>query len=141
MDPQGLLDAAGYIRYGMSTADKEKIAREGLLPGAPKDTSAGQEKADRYASGYLFTSNWPRLSKAIMPAVSMARAFVGDTPELQSFAQSGMNRALMDLSNVYTTPVNTGERPWEDYESEAANRIRLKRPAAEVQSEALKRGK
>ena len=146
MDPRDLLDT-GSLRYGVSTAEKEKLARQGLLPGAPADTTAGQERADRSASGYLFPSPWPRLAKTVMPAISALKTsgipfFGGESPDLQSYAQEGMNRALIDLGNAYTTPPNRSARPWEEYESSEAAAIRKRRPrpiAAALQAEALKK--
>lgn len=138
----------GILRYGVSTADKERLAREGLLPGAPVDRTAGQERADRYASGYLFASTWPKLSKAVMPFVNALKTsdipfLGGDDPSLQAHAQSGVDRALLDLSNRYTTPPNRSATPWEDYESEEAAAIRARGPrrpvAAALQAEALKK--
>lgn len=92
-----LLDLFGKLRYGRSTAEKEAIAAKRALPGAPYDPSADQEIANRYASGYLFAENYPRLAPAVMPVVNMARTgWFGDSPEVQSYANAGMNRALMD---------------------------------------------
>lgn len=99
-----LADAPGRIRYGKSTSQKEALARARALPGAPLDTSAGQEKADRYASGYLFAQNWPRLAPIVQPYVDALKTsdlplFGGETPESQSYATAGMNRALIERGN------------------------------------------
>lgn len=103
-----VLDAAekvapdtGSIRYGVSTAEKERIARNGSLPGAPKDHSADQKKADRYASAYLFAKKWPRLSDAVGPLLDMIGTsdlpiIGGLKPEEQSQAQTARNRAKLD---------------------------------------------
>ncbi len=141
MDWRDFFDT-GILRYGVSTAEKEKAALARALPAAPIDTSAGQEKANRYAAGYLFALHWPRLAPKIMPIISATKTsnlwkLGGDDPELQSYAQAGMNRALSDIVNRYTTPVNVADRPWEDYTSEEAQRIRKRRPMAAVQAEGL----
>ena len=133
MDPRDIFDT-GWLRYGVSTADKEKLAREGLIPGAPRDNSAEQKQAERYAASYLFASTWPRLAQTVMPLVNAVRTsdlplFGGDDPTLQSYAQQGMNRALLDRDNAYTTPVNTSARPWEDY----------RRPSLGAQARGLER--
>lgn len=90
---EDLLDT-GALRYGVSTAEKERLAREGSLPGAPVDHSADQTKADRYAAGFLFGQNWPRLSEAVQPVVDRIKTsdlpfFGGSTPEEQSYASAG----------------------------------------------------
>jgi hypothetical protein len=125
VEPVDLLDT-GTLRYGVSTAEKEKLARGGALPGAPVDKTADQERADRYASGYLFATRWPRLSSAVMPLINALKTsdipfLGGDSPEIQSYAQNGVNRALIDRGNIYTTPTNRSARPWEDYALQAAH--------------------
>jgi len=91
-----LLGALGKLRYGMSTGDKEVLAAGRVLPGAPVDNSAEQAKANRYASGYLFGQQWPRLAPAIQPLVDRIKTsdlpfLGGESPELQSYATQGMN--------------------------------------------------
>lgn len=142
MDGRDLLDT-GILRYGVTTADKEKLARERALPGAPLDPSAEQNVADRYAAGYLFATHWPKLAPAVLPIISALKTsslpfLGGEDPSIQSFAQAGMNRALLDQSNRYKTPINLADRPWEDYRSADAERIRRRRrPAATAQAEGL----
>ena len=91
----------GNLRYGMPTADKEVLARQGSLPGAPRDTSADQAAADRYASAFLFAKEHPTLSSVVQPLVDRVKTsdlpfFGGDSPELQSFAQQGANRGRQE---------------------------------------------
>jgi hypothetical protein len=130
----------GTLRYGVSLDEKERLAREGSLPGAPIDNTAEQEAADRYAAGYLFAQTWPRLAPVVMPIINALKTsdlplLGGDDPSLQSQAQAGVNRSLIDQANIYTTPVNTSARPWDDPAFQAAKR----RPAAADQSKALKK--
>jgi len=91
----------GRLRYGVSTAEKEAIARRGELPGAPVDRSAGQEKADRYAAGFLFAKEHPDLAPILQPMVDRLKTsdlpyFGGESPEVQSYASQGMTRALAE---------------------------------------------
>lgn len=92
-----LLDQAGRIRYGVPTSEKEALARSGSLPGAPEDFSAGQEKADRYASGFLFGQEHPYISQMVQPLVNRIKTsdlpfLGGSSPELQSYASEGARR-------------------------------------------------
>jgi len=90
-----LLDVLGKLRYGVSTAEKERLAASRALPGAPVDNTADQEAANRYASGYLFGQNWPNLAPAVQPFIDQIKTsnlpFVGgSSPELQSQASAGV---------------------------------------------------
>ncbi len=103
MDWRDLADPIGYLRYGMSTADKEVLARNGSLPGAPVDKSEEQKVADRYAAGYLFTRQWPTLGPILQPVANMIdtdtgiiNPFGGSSPELQSYASEGQNHAMLE---------------------------------------------
>lgn len=141
MDWRDLFDT-GILRYGVTTAEKEKLARERALPGAPRDPSAAQAAADRYAAGYLFGTYWPRAAPVLMPWISAAKTsgwplIGGENPALQSLAEAGLSRALIDAANRYKAEVNRSERPWEDYRSAEAERIRRRRPTAAAQAEAL----
>lgn len=89
-------DQFGRIRYGVPTSEKERLAREGNLPGAP-DPAQGVEEADRYASGFLSGQTWPAASDIIQPLVDRVKTsdlpfFGGDDPELQSYASEGSRR-------------------------------------------------
>ena len=67
-----LLDT-GTFRYGVTTAEKERLARARALPGAPRDLSADQSVADRYAAGYLFGTNWPNLAPVVLPLINVLK--------------------------------------------------------------------
>ncbi len=84
----------GALRYGVSTADKERLAIGRELPGAPEDATADQDPANRYAAGYLFAQEHPTLSSVVQPFVDMLKTsdlpfFGGSSPELQSWASHG----------------------------------------------------
>ena len=106
-DPETLSEMAnqaGRLRYGMPTSEKEVIARQRSLPGAP-EVDSDAEEADRYAAGYLFRKNRPRASKALQWLASRANVsdmpfFGGSKPELQSYADAGATAA--DSENVDT---------------------------------------
>lgn len=100
-DIRDLFDLAGVIRYGVPTAEKERLAISGALPGAPEDRSPEQDAANRYAAGYLFAKQHPRLASWIQPAVDVIKTsdlpfLGGSSPELQSYASEGSARALAD---------------------------------------------
>ena len=95
-----ILDATGYLRYGMPVARKEALAAGRSLPGAPADQSEDLDAANRYASGYLFAKQYPRIAPFVQPLVDMLKTsdlpfFGGSSPTLQSYATAGMNQALM----------------------------------------------
>ena len=90
-----LMDLPGYLRYGVPTSEKERLAVSGELPGAPEDPSASQDVSNRYAAGYLFGREHPTVSRAVQPLVDMVKTsdlpFVGGSdPELQSWASQGV---------------------------------------------------
>lgn len=94
MDLQGL---AGILRYGVPTQEKERLAREASLPGAPEDNTAEQTAADRYAAGFLFGLRYPELAVVVQPYVDRLKTsdlplFGGSTPEEQSYASEGVQR-------------------------------------------------
>ena len=98
-DGDSFLGKLGKLRYGVSTEDKERLAISGGLPGAPQDNSAGQEKSNRYASGFLFAKQNPTIASLVQPLVNRIKTsdlpFVGgSSPELQSYASQGVSRAL-----------------------------------------------
>jgi hypothetical protein len=98
-----LLAMAGNLRYGVGTDEKERLAISRALPGAPRDTSADQDAANRYASGYLFGLNHPTIAAAVQPFVSQLKTsdlplFGGSTPELQSQADSGVQQGVAAAS-------------------------------------------
>jgi len=95
-----MADAAGNLRYGMPTSQKEVLAAGRRLPGAPIDNSADQDVANRYAAGYLFTMQHPDLAPYVMPVANFLHGLFGDDPSVQSYAQEGMNRALVDTQNA-----------------------------------------
>ena len=100
MDLRDLLDLAGVIRYGVPTAEKERMAIESTLPGAPQDFSAEQTAANRYAAGYLFGQQHPEIAETVQPWVDLIKVsdlplLGGSTPEEQSYASEGVRRALM----------------------------------------------
>lgn len=143
MDWRDLLDT-GALRYGVPTAEKERLARQRSLPGAPLDLTADQAAADRYAAAYLFGLEWPRLSKAVEPALTGFKVLTGTDPILQSYATAGLSQARTDVENWRNRryAINTNPTPWEDYRSAEAEEIRKrgprgKRPTAMVQIEAL----
>lgn len=95
------LDYFGVLRYGVPTSEKEKLAREGNLPGAPKDTSEDQAAADRFAAGFLFGFRYPSLAEQLLPTINALKTsdlpfFGGDSPELQSFASQGMQQGIAE---------------------------------------------
>jgi len=99
-----LLDLAGTLRYGMPTSEKERLARSRALPGAPKDTSAEQAPADRYAAGYLFAQAHPTIAPMVQPYVDQLKTsslpfLGGSSPELQAYASQGVQQALIDQQN------------------------------------------
>ena len=86
----------GNLRYGVSTAEKERLASAGALPGAPKDQSENQDVANRYAAGYLFGQNYPNLAPVVQPMVDRIKTsdlpfFGGESPETQAYASYGVN--------------------------------------------------
>ena len=104
-----ILGSIGSLRYGVPTAEKERLARMGELPGAPEDTSADQQAADRYASGYLFGQAHPTIAPAVQPYVDMLKTsdlpfFGGSTPEEQSYASEGIRRAILEGENAKRQP-------------------------------------
>jgi hypothetical protein len=112
-------DFFGKLRYGVDTAEKEKLARQRALPGAPLDTSAEQEKADRYASGYLFGKTWPILSRLAQPMVDRLKTsdlplLGGSTPELQSQASSGVMQGRLAAENQQQQGDSVMANPWDD---------------------------
>ena len=89
-------DVAGTMRYGVGTAEKERLAVSGALPGAPLDQSADQDVANRYAAGYLFGQQYPNLAPAVQPYVDRIKTsdlpfFGGESPEVQSWASHGVS--------------------------------------------------
>lgn len=96
-----LLSALGNLRYGVPTAEKERLARTGELPGAPSyDPSLPDEenmaRADRHAAGYLFGKAHPTLAPMVQPFVNRIKTsdlplLGGSSPKEQSFAQQGVN--------------------------------------------------
>jgi hypothetical protein len=95
------LDFVGNLRYGMSTSEKERIARAGTLPGAPPSRPSNDEISDRYAAGYLFGDTYPRAAPLLMPAINALKTssvpfFGGSSPELQDNATAGMVRAIQE---------------------------------------------
>ena len=99
MDAPDWLDVLGQLRYGVPTSEKEALAASGELPGAPVDRTADQERANRYASGYLFAQQHPTLAPATLPMVNFVHGLFGDDPALQSQATAGMNRGLVERDN------------------------------------------
>lgn len=91
-----LADILGNLRYGMPTSQKEALAISGTLPGAPKDMTADQTAANRYAAGYLFTRRHPDLAQYAIPAASFIHGLFGDNEAIQSQAHAGMNEALKE---------------------------------------------
>lgn len=92
-------DQAGRLRYGVPTSVKEQMAEKGSLPGAP--TVPNDERDNRYASGYLFAKQYPNAAPVIQPWIDRVKTsslpiFGGESPEVQSYAQQGMNRAVVD---------------------------------------------
>jgi len=99
-----VLSALGNVRYGVSTEEKERLARSGSLPGSPTANTADAAEADRYAAGYLFAKEHPWLSQYIQPAVdrlkvSTTPVFGGSSPELQSYATAGSNAGRLAAEN------------------------------------------
>jgi len=95
-----ILDATGYLRYGVPVARKEALAASQSLPGAPVDQTENLDAANRYASGYLFAQAHPHLAPVVQPLIDMLKTsdlpfFGGSSPTLQSYATAGMNQALM----------------------------------------------
>lgn len=95
------LDIPGRLRYGVPTSRKEALASARALPGAPKDDSADQDVANRYAAGYMFAQQHPHLAPLVQPFVDAIKTsdlplIGGASPELQSYAVEGMNRALLE---------------------------------------------
>ncbi len=91
------VDFLGKLRYGSGgTTGKERAAASGYLPGAPADNTADLDRANRYAAGYMFTKNHPTIAPYAIPAASFLHGIFGDDPNTQSYAQEGMNRALLD---------------------------------------------
>jgi hypothetical protein len=94
-----LLDLAGTLRYGIPTSQKEIIARQQLLPGAPPANTETGEEADRYSAGYLFGLQHPELAEWVQPAVSRLKTsdvpfFGGSSPELRSYADAASQQRI-----------------------------------------------
>lgn len=105
------VDIPGRLRYGVPTAEKEALASSRALPGAPVDNSADQDIANRYAAGYLFAKQHPHLAPIVQPFINALKTsdlplFGGASPELQSYAQAGMNAAMThrDTPAASSTP-------------------------------------
>lgn len=99
-DPGGVFDVTGYLRYGVPVSEKERLAASASLPGAPADQSEDLDAANRYASGYLFAQQHPKLAPVVQPLIDMLKTsdlpfFGGSSPTLQSYATAGMNQGLM----------------------------------------------
>lgn len=87
------------LRYGIPTSQKEIVARQQLLPGAPAANTETGEEADRYSAGYLFALEHPELATWVQPAVSRLKTsdlpfFGGSSPELQSYADAGSQAGI-----------------------------------------------
>ena len=94
-----LLDFAGTLRYGVPTSEKEILARQQLLPGAPPANTETGEEADRYGAAYLFGLEHPEFAALAQPAVSRLKTsdlpfFGGSSPELQSYADQGSQQGI-----------------------------------------------
>ena len=96
-DIRDVSDILGYLRFGRSTAEKEALAASRSLPDAPEDNTADQDVANRYAAGYLFAQRYPKIAQQILPYVTQIKIAAGSDPVLQSWAHTGMNRALRDM--------------------------------------------
>lgn len=99
------LDVLGQLRYGVPTSQKEALAAQGALPGAPQDPTAEQERANRYASGYLFGQQWPNVAPAVQPWVDRIKTsnlpfLGGSSPELQSYASQGVAKGATSKSDI-----------------------------------------
>ena len=96
---EAALDAPGRLRYGVPTSTKERLALQQALPGAPRDMTADQDAANRYASGFLFGREHPQIAAAVQPIVSRLKVsdlpfFGGSSPELQSQADYGVQQGI-----------------------------------------------
>src|SRR3989304_7604207 len=108
-----MLDVLGRLRYGVSTSEKERLARSRELPGAPKDTSPEQATADRYAAGFLFARQHPTLAPLVQPMVDRLKTsdlpfFGGESPEAQSYASQGVARALAERGSAQPRGMSLG---------------------------------
>lgn len=100
-DPRELLSSIGAVRYGAPTGEKERLARQASLPGAPKDQTTEQQAADRYAAGFLFAFNHPEIAPFVQDLVNVVKTsdlplVGGSSPELQSYAVHGMRMGLLE---------------------------------------------
>jgi hypothetical protein len=91
------LDLLGQLRYGMPTSEKEALAAKGSLLGAPVGASAEQDRGNRYAAGYPFGKQSPRLAPTVQGRVDRIKTsdlplLGGSSPELQSYASEGVAR-------------------------------------------------
>lgn len=105
-NPRDYVDT-GAVRYGVSTAEKERLARERTLPGAPEDRSENQEAADRFAAGFLFGFHYPQIAPYIQTLVNRVKTsdlpvFGGSSPELQSHAVHGMEMGILERAKGTT---------------------------------------
>ena len=95
-----LLDFAGTLRYGVPTSEKEILARQQILPGAPPANTETGEEADRFTpratSSRSSIQSSPRWRQ---PAVSRLKTsdlpfFGGSSAELQSYADQGTQQGI-----------------------------------------------
>jgi len=91
-----LLDLLGKLRYGMPTSQKEAVALQGSLPGAPPVRGADAAEAQRYAAGYLHARQYPQASRLSVPLAALIRGLFGESPELQSYAAQGANMGRLN---------------------------------------------
>lgn len=99
MNIRDILDFAGNLRYGVPTSEKEVIARQQLLPGAPPANTETGEEADRYSAAYLFGLQHPDIAEAVMPAVAALKVsgvpfFGGSTEETQAYGDRGSQMGI-----------------------------------------------
>jgi hypothetical protein len=84
------------LRYGVTSADKARLAASGAVPGAqPVGSEQDIEREDRRASAYLFAREHPGVAGVVQPIVDdlRLRAF-GDSPQVVAVAQQGQEAAI-----------------------------------------------
>lgn len=93
-DPTDWTDVLGNLRYGMPTSEKEARA---LRSPVPEQDTENMPNSQRAMAGQLFQETHPTLAPMVRPWVDAARiAWFGDTPEQQSWATYGANRAQLN---------------------------------------------
>lgn len=102
----------GPLRYGMTQNQVGINARNPNSPAGAYANDPNPDVTDRYGAGYQFGNTWPNLAPALMPLVNRIRAaYGGDSPEIQSYANEGVNAGVTDADNAVPSPTPTPSLP------------------------------